>query len=78
MDPENKNGNEPYLTVREMVAEIREDVKDLKAEAIRLASLPDLHRDHETRLRRVEVWLYGVPLSGFLAVGAVVAAIITN
>lgn len=82
MNPENEqeqeSGTEVYMTVRQMVAEIRTDVKGLKAEAARLAALPDTAQDHETRLRRIEVWMYGIPVAGIVAISSLAVAALTH
>ena len=76
MADELPNGTEMYMTVREMVKEIRSDVKELKEAAAELQSVRDKVNDQEIRLRAAEKWIYGIPLSGLLAAGAVIAALI--
>lgn len=66
------------LTLRELVLEIREDVKklDTKIEKIdRTGSIGTREEltDHETRLRHIERWMYGIPVAALGAIGALVA-----
>lgn len=67
-----RNGHESFLTVREMVTEIRQELKELRAE-VAPRTVTD---DHERRIRATERWMYGIPLSGVLALGGVIAAFI--
>jgi hypothetical protein len=71
-------GTEPYMTVREMVTEIRIDVKELREQAARMETARKQLDDHERRIRITERWVYGIPLSGFVAVVAAVAALLTH
>ncbi len=32
--------------------------------------------DHETRLRRLEAWSYGIPIAALISLGSVIAAVI--
>lgn len=59
------NGNESFMTVREMVSEIRKDIKEMRADAVS----KDSHADHERRIRGLEKWKYGIPVSALLAIG---------
>jgi hypothetical protein len=59
---------ELFLTVREMVIEIRRDVKDLQATAAQMQEARKKVDDHEKRIRSLEVWKYGIPLSGLIAI----------
>lgn len=67
------------LSLRELVLEVRADVKalDEKIDKIdRVGSIgtrEDL-TDHETRIRRVEKWMYGVPLAALVSIASLVAA----
>lgn len=76
--PSEEPGAEVYMTVRQMVAEIRVDVKDLKEEAARLALIPDTTIDHEDRIRGLERWKYTIPPTMLIAVASVVTAVLTN
>ncbi len=71
MEEENTTG--VGLSMRDLVLEIRQDVKhlELKLELIdRQGSIGtrDELRDHETRIRSVERWKYGIPVSMLIAV----------
>ncbi len=66
------NGIEPYMTVREMVSEIRLELKEMRAEV----ATKTVTNDHERRLRRAEAWLYGLPLTALIAVGGVIASLV--
>lgn len=57
-----------FLTVRDMVIEIRRDVKDLQASASQMQEARSKVNDHEKRIRSLEVWKYGIPLSGLIAI----------
>lgn len=70
------NGHEPFLTVREMVAEIRADVKDLNRKAEHMEEAAQDIRDHEDRIRGLERWKYGIPFSGVLAIVAAITAVL--
>lgn len=69
------------LTLRELVLEVRADVKSLdeKIEKIdrtgSIGTREDL-TDHETRIRRVEKWMYGVPLAAAVSLASIVAALL--
>lgn len=69
------NGSGVGLTVRELVLEIREDVKDLtqKVEIIEVAKTT--LEDHEQRLRNVESWKSKIPVVGVLAAIAVIVEV---
>lgn len=67
-----RNGAEPYMTVREMVSEIRTELKEMREE-VAAKTVTD---DHEDRLRRTERWLYALPPTVLIAVGGVVAALV--
>lgn len=69
------NGSGVGLTVRELVLEIREDVKDLtqKVETIEVAKTT--LEDHEQRLRNVESWKSKIPVVGVLAAIAVIVEV---
>jgi hypothetical protein len=70
-DEQPQNGTEVFLTMREMLTEVRADLKEVKATMV----TKEQHDDHETRIRSVEVWVYGIPLTGIIAVGGVLAAL---
>lgn len=57
-----ENGETRGLTLRELVLEMREDLKRVQA-------------DHENRLRSLERWRYGIPVSILVAVGTAVAIV---
>jgi hypothetical protein len=71
-------GTEPFMTVREMVSEIRIDVKELKEQATRMETARKQLDDHERRIRVTEKWVYGIPLSGFVAAVAAVTTLLTH
>jgi cell division protein FtsL len=68
------------LSLRELVLEVRADVKalDEKIEKIdrhgSIGTREDL-TDHESRIRRVEKWMYGVPLAAAVSLASIVAAL---
>lgn len=66
-----ENGNEPFMTIKEMVTEIREDVKELKES---VAPKIDVE-DHEQRIRSLEKWRYGTGASLIAALGAAGVAV---
>lgn len=57
------------MPIEDDVAAVREDVAYMRA---KIEALPD----HETRIRRIERWMYGIPASLLVAVGGIVAAFI--
>ena len=66
----------PFMTVKEMVTEIRQDVKELKIQIDRIDRTGSIGtkaelEDHESRLRRIEQWMYGVPLAVVLGIASV-------
>lgn len=63
--------NAPFMTIRDVVMEIRADVKGLKET---LAPVPARVEDHETRIRGLEkrVW---VALGGAIAGGGAAGSI---
>jgi hypothetical protein len=73
-----RNGTETYMTVREIVMEIRADVKDLQRQALELQQARDEVKDHEGRIRSLETWKYGIPLSGIAAIAAAVVAALSH
>ena len=80
MSVENNSTPSPdRFTVKELLIEVRTDVKELHACVKQLSALqPETTRqvrDHETRLRGLERWRYSVPAAILTAVGAVVASI---
>ena len=72
---EPNGASDTFLTVREMVAEIRADVKELNKKAERMEEAREEVEDHEDRLRSLERWKYGIPFSGILAISAAIAAL---
>lgn len=66
------------MTVRDMVIEIRNDVKALQAQASKMEQARQEVKDHEERLRSLETWKYGIPLSGFSAIVAAVIAVLAG
>lgn len=58
------------MTVRQMVVEIRDDLREMRAE---LAS-KETTEDHEVRIRYVERWVYGIPPAFLLSVAGIVTA----
>lgn len=83
-DEPRTNGTDTYLTVREIVMEIRQDVKDLQAQAQQMQAAREhviqldavVTNDHESRLRTLEAWKYGIPFSGIVAIAAALAAVL--
>lgn len=70
------DGHELFLTVREMVVEIRNDVKELNRKAEHMEAVSQDIVDHEDRIRGLERWKYGIPFSGVLAIVAAVTAVL--
>lgn len=79
------NGYEPFMSTRDMVAEVRSDqkqlsndIKDLIRRVDKLATYGSNDKenldDHESRIRALEVWKYGIPISGIVAIIGAVAA----
>lgn len=56
-----RNGTEPFMSVKDMVIEIRADVKELKEAVQALSHVPTQVEDHEDRLRTVERRVWGIP-----------------
>jgi hypothetical protein len=61
-DEQQPNGQEPFMTTREMVKEVRKDIKALSAD-MKLLATSQAHQDHEHRLRSIERWKYSVPVA---------------
>lgn len=74
MQGESGNGT-PYLSNRDLILEIREDIKELKAVAAELRPLIDIAEDHEDRLRGLERWKNGIPPALAGSLGALFAAL---
>lgn len=73
------NGSGTFMSVREAVMEIREDVKKLQATVAGQVSANTTARiDHESRLRSLERWRYGIPISGLVALGSIIAALVAG
>ena len=56
-------------TVKEIVEEIREDVKELRLR-------PTPNPDHERRIRRIERWMWALPAGAMAAIFAAATIII--
>lgn len=69
-------GDESFMSVREMVMEIRTDLKSLNAKVDALDGVEGDIQDYETRLRSLERWKYGIPFSGLAAVIAALIAVL--
>ncbi len=66
------------LTLRELVLEIREDVKRLDGKIDKIDRTGSIGTreeltDHETRIRHIERWMYGIPVAALGAIAALVA-----
>lgn len=76
-----ENGDTVGLTMRQLVLEIRQDVKDLdiKVDHIdrygSIGTKPEL-ADHETRIRSLEIWRYGIPSAILISMGTSTAIIL--
>jgi predicted nucleic acid-binding Zn-ribbon protein len=68
------NGNEPFMTVREMVTEIRADLKEVKERQVTKDDFEAQKKDYESRIRSLEKWRYGIPATGLIAVLTAVAS----
>lgn len=66
---------ESYMSVREMVMEIRQDVKALNVKAEQMEAARRDVEDHEDRLRSLERWKYGIPFSVVAAMSAALTAL---
>jgi hypothetical protein len=51
------------FTLRDIVLEVRNDVKDLKNTAVTTKEFQQSSRDFELRIRKLERWKYGIPLT---------------
>lgn len=78
MSPDSPNGGEPYLTVRQMVAEIREDQKLMQEQLSVLVAAPKIVEDHEDRIRSLERWKYAIPPAGIVALAALLAPLLVH
>lgn len=58
-----ENGDTRGLTLRELVLEMREDLKKVQ-------------NDHEMRMRNLERWRYGIPASILIALATAVAIVL--
>ena len=70
---------EPGLSLRDLVLEIRADVRALDVKVDRLereGTLFTALQDHETRMRSLERWRYGIPVSILIAVITAVAIVL--
>lgn len=72
-----------YMTVREMLSEVRDDVKALRSEVKTINEQGSIGtkaelQDHESRIRSLEIWKFGIPVTGVGAVAAVVAAVFNS
>lgn len=55
----------------------RLDEWDLRLEKLE-GRIDRLLDDHETRLRRLEAWSYGIPVAALISLGSVIAALIAT
>lgn len=73
-------GDDGGMTNKELLLEVRADVKELYACVKKLTALqPETERelrDHESRLRGLERWRYSIPASIVTGLGALVAVLI--
>jgi len=70
--------NDHGLTLRELVLEIRDDVKTLDGKIDQIdkqgsIGTRDELQDHEGRIRSLEVWRYGIPASILIALASSIA-----
>jgi hypothetical protein len=72
------NGSEPFLTTRQMVAEIREDQKLMQAQLSVLVRREEVVEDHEDRIRGLEVWKYSIPPTLILAIAGLVTPLVIH
>jgi hypothetical protein len=66
MTEENPNGHEPFLSMREAVMEIRQDVKGMQSKLDRIDREGSIGTkqeliDHEARIRGLERFRYSLP-----------------
>lgn len=71
-------GSPVGLTLRELVLEIRNDVKSLNEKVDKIDRTGSIGTreelsDHETRIRHTERWVYAIPASLFIAIASIVA-----
>ena len=67
------------LSLRDLVLEIRADVRTLDAKVDRLereGAIYNWLQDHETRMRSLERWRYGIPVSILIAVITALALVL--
>lgn len=69
------------LSLRDLVLEIRSDVKDVEEKISQLERDGSIGTrreldDHELRLRKLEVWRYGIPVSIIIALGTATAIVL--
>jgi hypothetical protein len=74
-------GDEPFMTVRDAVMEMRGDLKALRAQVDRIEREGSFGTkseliDHESRMRSLEKWKYGIPLSAVASICAFVTSFI--
>lgn len=76
---EQRSGVESFMSVREMVIEIRSDLKQIRHELRQLAPIQEVARDHENRIRGLESstakWKYSIPPALLTSLGALFAAL---
>lgn len=72
-DDPHTNGSEPYMTVRDMVTEIRFDLKALSAKVADQSAV----EDHEHRIRGLERWKYAIPPSLLLGAASIVGGVVS-
>lgn len=66
--------NEEFLRILEEIREMRREGQDTRDKVTTLVEQAKAVPDHETRLRALERWRYGIPVAG---VTAAVAATIS-
>ena len=76
MADESNSSDEPFLTMRQMVVEIRSDQKEMQAQFSALLQAAEVVVDHEGRIRLLERWKYGIPPAAILAVIALLAPLL--
>ena len=71
--------SEVFITTRDMVAEIRRDLKEVVTKTDLIEhEIREMYQlvDHEDRLRGLERWRYGIPPALLLSLGTLVAALL--
>lgn len=78
--------NEPLLTDRELILEMRSDIKNITEKLVQLelngsygAKLAASElSDHETRIRSLEHFRWAIPMNTFLSLSAVALTAVLN